>query len=169
MSSLLARLIPQLASAPSEAKAPSAERSAPASARTDLLFDEEITNERLLAVFRQAYLEVESAAEGRLCITVDGIRILVKADPKYKMIFFSAYFGLKADAPLMDKLAFANRANDRMVLARFSVLNDTTLFIDYQLSVRDGTSAAAIVHLVQRLPRVMLEAIGGLDSDKVVS
>jgi putative sensory transduction regulator len=180
MSSILSRLMPFFAApaaADSEAP-PSAAASAapseakpvrPTAAQMDFLLEEEIDDARLLALFRQAFVEVQSVAQGRLRVVGDnGVKMMVKADPECRVIFFSAWFGLKADSPMSAKLAFVNRANERFMFVRCSVTDESTLLIDYHLPYTGGLPATLVVNMVRRLPRVMAQAIAEQDIDHVV-
>lgn len=178
--SFIARLLQRAAPA-AEATAPTARagQSSPAPAPAtpalqglgpDLVLEEQLSTAHLLALYKRAFMDVQSV-EGRdrlRVATESGVRLLVGVDASRRLVFFSAYFGLKEHAALADKLAFAHRANDKLVLARYTVLDDTTLYADYQLPYEGGLPAALLVGLTRRLGSTMAQAMADLDSDQVL-
>lgn len=169
MPPLIARLLKRASASSNNSMTPAPAPALPAMAHEDFLHEEQITNAKLLALYKRAFMDVQSLAVGdRLAVMTESrVRLLVQVDAERRLIFFTAYFGLRADASLSDKLALAHRANDKLVLARYTVLDDTTLYADYQLPYEGGLPAALVVGLTRRLGQVMRQAVSEQDESGV--
>lgn len=176
MSSLLSRWLPRKAEAPAvvAAAAPADTHSPLAISPTGLvgefLCEDQIDTAKLLSLFRQAFLEVEVASDTRLRVRAEnGTRVSVAVDAKRQLIQFVIAYGLREDAPMLDKLALCNRVNDQVIFVRFSVSDPTTLCSDYNLPFDGGITTAAIMGTLRRMARITGQSIGEMDEDKLVA
>lgn len=168
------------AEAPADAAAPAAEAPAaavPAAAAavvnpglvSDFLFEDQVSTEKVLSLFRQAYFQVEVMSEHRLRLVMDfGMRLSVTVDADRKLITYSTSYSLREDAPMEAKVAFVNRVNDGVIFVRFAVHDATTLWIDYQLPFDGGVASAAVIGALRRYARIAYQSIGQYDTDRVV-
>lgn len=177
MSSLISRLFSRpdapagaAPAAAAPAAVPMAATAAPAPGLVgDFLFEEQVNAGKLLSLFRQAFLEVEVAGEERLRLRAEtGMRLSAFVDRERKLIAFCATYSLSAEAPMADKIAFANRVNDRLILVRFAISDATTLCIDYQLPFDGGVASASVLGALRRLTRIANSALSELDTDRVL-
>lgn len=127
----------------------------------EVLGEDDITVERLLSLFRQAYIPVETSASGtQLALRLEsGMRAIVTPDASRQLIVVAAIFGLKSTAPMADKLAAANRLNDQVIFLRAAVVDDTTLCLDHQMACDGGVMAAAVIGAVRRMDRIAPRAL----------
>lgn len=136
----------------------------------ELLLEDEIDNAVLLSILRQAYLKVESTQGGRLRLTTDaGFKVYLNAHMDRSLITLAAWFALKAEKPMAEKLDFVNRANNQLILFRFAVADETTLYIEYQVSTDGGVTKASLVRLLRRMSNVIGQGLGPLDTGKVLT
>jgi hypothetical protein len=77
---------------------------------------------------------------------VDGDRQFIKIDPERSIITFFVAFGLRSRVLDSDKLKFANKLNDELVLARFSVPRSDILWCEHQLLYDGGVTAFRIIN-----------------------
>lgn len=91
--------------------------------------------------------------------TDSGMHLQLPVDEPRKLIGFIATYALQTEAPLADKLAFMNRVNDRVVVVRFSLLGEDTLYVDHQLPFDGGVTAAAVIGCARRMGRITPQAI----------
>jgi len=172
MSSLLSRWLPRKAeatavSAPADTLSPMS--ITPAGLVGEFLAEEQIDTPKLLSLFKQAFLDVEVAGDTRLRVRAEnGTRVSVAVDTKRQLIQFVVAYGLREDAPMIDKLALCNRVNDQVIFVRFSVSDPTTLVSDYSLPFDGGVTAAAIMATLRRMARITGQSIGEMDEDKLV-
>lgn len=173
MPSFIQKLFGREAAGASTVPAPGAIAAAASSATADcrqhrlswrggeVIGDDEITVGRLLSLFRQVYIPVETSSDGsRLMLRLEsGMRIIVTPYASRQLIAIAAVFRLKADAPLDVKLAAANRLNDQVIFLRAAVVDGTTLCLDHQMVCDGGVLAAAVVGAVRRVDRIAPRAL----------
>jgi hypothetical protein len=124
------------------------------------LFDEQVSTESVLTLLRRAYFDVEVSEHGWLVVKDDrGLRVIVFVDRERRLLAMQMRFTLRQSATWLHKLEFANRANDRLVFARFAVPDATTLVCDHQLVFDGGLAPRAVVTALRRLMRVVSEWI----------
>lgn len=171
MHALLQRLFssPSAPAAPA-APAASAPRPVHSWADPDLIWAEQVTPEKLLSLFRQAYMEVESLPDSSLSLKVTGdCRLHVSVDAPRKLLCFSAFYELRAEADWQEKLALANRINDRVVLVRVSVTDSTTLTSDHFIRLEGVFTPRQLVEGARQFAETTRSAIQRLDVNNVVA
>lgn len=167
MTSLLSRLLPRN---DSSAKSGQVTEALLRGRVGDYLSEEEVSNERLLTLFKQAFIQVECGDGPYLRVTSEnGVRLSVSVDKERRLISLAATFGLREEAALHEKLVLCNRVNDSVIFVRLSLSSRTTLCADHQLPFDGGITAAAIVAATRRLARITVQAIQEMDTDRVVS
>lgn len=119
-----------------------------------LLQDHEITLERIESLFKAAFLRTEYDKDGDLVIRDQGINTFVKIDSQRKMITFFSLWGLKERSPEIEKLKFANRLNDNLILVRFTVARPTTLWCDYAFMYEGGITSFQLINTYKRFMSV---------------
>lgn len=133
------------------------------------LLADEVTPETLLSVFRQAYMDVETIPNGMLRVSVEGAgHVNVRVDVERKLLVFVQHYGLKAESTRSDKLELANRINDRVVLVRLTVADDTTLTSDHFMAYDGVVTPRQIIEGLRRFAHVTRAAVSRMDTEDVV-
>jgi hypothetical protein len=153
---------PQAAALGSAATAPVPWSAALARKTDELIAQDDLNLSRLLGLFRQAYMPVESSHDGhRLLLRMEsGLTLAVAADAPRRLIAMAAVFQLHPQADMADKLAAANRINDGMVVLRAAIPDPKTLYLDHHLVCDGGVMAATVIGAVRRMERFVASAIG---------
>ena len=174
MSSLLSRLLPRTSANPSTSPAtPPSPADLVASLTKgkvgDYLAEDEVANERLLTLFKQAFIPVEVVSAHHLRVTSEsGIKMHVAVDSGRKLISLVTTFGLREDAPMEQKLQLCNRINDSVIFVRLSVTDATTLCSDHALPFNGGICSASIISAVRLLARVTVQSLADMDEHRLV-
>ena len=139
-------------------------------APTQWISAKEISLDRILSVFQNAYIDAEIDEDGDLCVrTENGIKVLISVNDANALLHFVAIYGLREDASEAQKLGFVNRLNDEIILVRFSVANENTLVADYYLPYGQGVSPFHIVSVVRLVNRIIPPTFSKYDEDDVLS
>lgn len=134
--------------------------------QADYWTEEQVTPQQLLALFRQAYMPVESQPDDRLRVVLEGSgATTVAIIQDSQCIHFHSAYGFKEDATRIEKLELVNRMNDCVMMARFSVFKDDTLWADYMLPFNGGIAPAMIVATLRRINRIISGSITRMDSE----
>jgi len=129
----------------------------------EFIREEDVSAGKLLSLFKQAFFAVEARPDDCLLVTAEGgMSLHVRVDTGRKLLMFSACFELQAAAPMEGKLAFVNVANDTVIFVRFSITDETTLYVDYHLPFNGGVTPAAVIAAVRHMGRVTPQAINEL-------
>ena len=106
----------------------------------ELIPEDEVTVARLVKVLQHSYLTAEGQCESSLLVTMEnGFKLLVgilQTSPR--CLLFSASFGLRSDAPEIDKLHLVNDLNCHAFRVRFSMRDAETLVADNMLPYVNG-------------------------------
>ena len=94
--------------------------------------------------------------------------MIVTINDKNNLLRFMSVYGLKESAAEELKYVLANRINDRIILARFSVARADVLMADYYLPFEGGIPTFQIVIALRLFARVVLDAIRSCDDDSIV-
>jgi hypothetical protein len=122
---------------------------------TGLLKEAEVTAEKLQEIFTAAFLKTDRTPAGDLRVAAGPAKVMIKVSEKKKHLYFFAIYGFKDGVPLEKKLAFANKLNNELTLARFSVTEKGSLWCDYAIAYEEGITAYAIVNAVRKVARVI--------------
>jgi hypothetical protein len=121
---------------------------------SDLLSDVDITLASIEGLFKSAFFRTDHDKDGDLVVRDEGVNTFVKVNAERKTITLFSLWGLKEAAPEVDKLKFANKLNDSMVLVRFAVSNPTTLWCDYQFMYEGGIAPFQLINTYKRFVSV---------------
>jgi hypothetical protein len=172
MTSFLHKLIARPAApAPLAPATPAGPLSQRLLAHEEFIAEEDVTVERLLMLFRQAFVNVETAPGGERLVLLgeSGLRMSLAVDAGRKLLHLQAAFGLEEAPPLHAKLEAANRLNEEVVFLRAAVVDDTTLTLDHQHAFDGGVSKAAIVGLVRRMDRIAPRALSQIFGEELLT
>ncbi len=106
--------------------------------------------------------------EGHLVVKREGMKILLRLDPKKKLVIFSVVLAFKAQITRQEKLDLANRLNDHVVFARFTVTREDLLWVDYYLSFEGGILAQQLVSSFSWFHNAVTRGISLNDSEHLV-
>ena len=142
------------------------------SALVELISKEELTTEKLLDIYRRAYMDAELDTDGDIKLRVEGINVFAKVEPapRYMMRLYCG-FGLKPHATRPQILEFCNRINDKLIMVRAYYPESApmpVLFLDHYLDTEAGVTAEEIVDETRRFVKVFV-SIPPLDTDGILT
>jgi hypothetical protein len=137
----------------------------------EVISNEELTSQRLLDIFRNAYMDAQLDSDGDVRLTLDGIKILVTVDQSRKLIHLISIFGVKPGATRQQVLELCNRINDRLILIRAafpSALPSPAVMLDHYLVTEAGLTGVEIVDDVRRF-RTVISSVPPLNTDQILN
>jgi hypothetical protein len=117
---------------------------------TAVLTDREVDVEHIEQLFKAAFLRAERDKDGDLVVREDGVNTFIRVDAEKKMITFFSMWGLRTRFSEADKLRFANKLNDELILVRFVVPRPNVLWCDYQFLFEGGITPFQLVNSYKR-------------------
>jgi hypothetical protein len=132
--------------------------------------ESDVTIESIKQVFRGAYLDSEPLPDkpNVLRFTDGGVYVFITVDPEKKVVNFFSVWRIKENASPAQKLQLVNRWNDKLLLVRFSLTNDTGLWCDYQLPYEGGLKASQVLATYRIFLRVIEGAALTQDPDDLI-
>lgn len=130
---------------------------------------EDISTARLAEIFQAAFISAKVDQDGDLEVRENDITLYAKVDPDKQLISWFALWKLKEDESELKKLQMANRMNDKLIFARFSVPDATTLWCDHHQLFAGGVSAYALVQNYRLTSKVCRGAVASMDDDDLVA
>lgn len=135
----------------------------------EFIEEDAVTNAKLAEVFNAAFYTASLDEDGDLVVRTDeGFKVLITVDEKKTLIVMRAIFGLIEHAPMQGKLELANKLNDKVVFARFSVPREDVLYADYFLPYEQGVPAFLVVRSFKWFSMTVQGGIGEHDTDDLV-
>ena len=119
----------------------------------------ELTNEAqidlnwIAKILGDAYIDVDRSDPGYLRVVENSVVVAIFHDDEKQQVTFLSLWDLKMGTE-NEKLAFANRLNREIVLVRFSITRDGSLYCDQQLQVKGGISARWLILTLKRFAEV---------------
>lgn len=132
-------------------------------ASAEVLGEDEVTTANLTQIFKRAFFKTSLDKDGDLAVHTDGPRVIVTVDQDRKLLKFMAIYGIKESADQDVKYAFANKMNDDVIMARFSIPRPDVLLADYFLPFEEGIPAFQIVSALRLFARIVPGAIRACD------
>ena len=133
------------------------------------MLEEQVNTQRLLELYKQAFIEVELTDSNSLMINPTGRMVIHQyINPDRKTIVFRMGFGLNEEAPMLAKLELANRINNGVGLVRVAVQNASTLIADYELPYSQGVLSEQIIKTTLSFHLTMALALQEYDPDDLV-
>lgn len=111
----------------------------------EIIPEDEIAAPKLMALFKAAFIDCKIDEDGDVRIDDDGIKTFLRVSPKKKVITYFSIWNLKKNASELDKLRLVNKLNDELLLVRFCMPDEKTLWCDYQLRYEKGVYAFQVV------------------------
>lgn len=142
---------------------------APQAAIGEFIHEEEFNADKLLKLFRQAFMPVEPAGPNTLRVTADnGMIFGATVDAQRKHLVLRTQYRLREEADMAAKLDFVNRVNHGVIVIRFAIASPQTLVADFTLSFEDGVITRQVMSAVRLLANVVQTALRQHDRDNVV-
>ncbi|HEX8550727.1 MAG TPA: YbjN domain-containing protein [Abditibacteriaceae bacterium] len=133
-----------------------------------LLTEDAVSNESIFELFRSAFMRVELDDDGDVRVhTENGPRIWVLVDSNRHHLRFLCSYRFDSEATEYQKMEFANKLNDTVVMVRFAIDGDS-LVVDYYLSYEEGILPYHIVAGVRRMSKIVTSAIAENDVQNIV-
>ncbi|MBC7256982.1 MAG: YbjN domain-containing protein [Chloroflexi bacterium] len=132
----------------------------------ELVYPQDISKEALLAIYQTAYMDAEIDDDGDILIRED-YRHFVFPEEDGRAIHLATFFRSREGAPVEEKLAYANRVNDELVLIRASYTERGAFCFDYYIPVQGGITKQAIVLATRRYIALLRSALARDDQNVV--
>ena len=137
----------------------------------EVISNEELSGQKLLEIFKNAYMDAELDSDGDVRLTLDGIKVLITMDQSRKLIHFISIFGVKPGANRQQILELCNRINDRLILIRAaypSALPSPAVMLDHYLVTEAGITGVELVDDVRRF-RTVISSVPPLNTDGILN
>ncbi len=136
---------------------------------TAFIPEEEVTVQRIEALFKRAFYETYYDKDNDLVVKVDGSRTFIRVREKSKVIAFTVIYGFKPEATREQKLDVVNAMNDAKIFARFSMMlaDESILLTDYFLPFDDGVGEMQIISSARMLISTIRSAFEELSKDLI--
>ncbi|MDE2845951.1 MAG: YbjN domain-containing protein [Gemmatimonadota bacterium] len=130
-------------------------------ATRELISENQVTTETLVALFERAFYKVQVDSDGDVVITVDGNIVYVSVIENLNLLRYVTVFQVRESVSTESKLALVNHLNDDYILCRFSIYEQQPdlLIADYYLSFEKGITAFQIVTSLRLFARVAPDAV----------
>ncbi len=128
----------------------------------EFLREDEVSTEKLLALFRQAFIPVEVQPQGTQpyqLVQEACIKIAVRYVPEQRMVTLHAMFGLRPDASQEERLAMCLRVQQTLILVRCYTVGETGLLFEHGIVVDGGLATGSLVAAVRRLASITRDAL----------
>jgi len=137
----------------------------------EIYTEEEMTQETLLNLFRQAFLKTAFTAEGDLVVHTEGPSVLFEINDTLKTLKMMAAYRIRLDTPMEKKLALVNQMNDDVALGRFSIpaANPDFMIADCMLVYENGIAPYTIVASLRLFAKAVSFAIRTYDTEELVN
>ncbi len=151
------------------AQAPARPAPAPARPAVEMVTEANLSRDGLKAGFDAAKMTTAIDAAGNLTVAFPQVRVHVL--PAKEVVRLLASFSFAPRAAMQEKLDLANRINDGYIVVRAAVPADRAgeLSVDHYIVLGPGVSRAAIAATTRRFADVVVEAVGALDTDKLLN
>ncbi|TLM76823.1 MAG: hypothetical protein FDZ70_06080 [Actinobacteria bacterium] len=133
---------------------------------------EELNNQKLLEVYKSAYMEAEMDDDGEIKCVVDGFRLYANVMPDRPFFVLRTMFTIKPEAQRAQILELCNRLNDHMIMIRCCLPDAAphpTLYIDHFTMTEGGISGEEIVGVTRRFMKVITDGISEYDTDDIMA
>lgn len=135
----------------------------------DVIPENEVTAERLVEVFQQAFLTATIDEFGDVRVTMeDGPKVLTSPLQSVPLVHIYTAFGFRDGAEEIDKLRLLSTLNASSILAKYSMIEPDTLFVQYFLPYYGGLLPEQLVKTLRLFVNCVLHDIHKHDSADLV-
>lgn len=134
--------------------------------------EKQVTLPLLLEVFQQAQFEASIDDQGMLMVLAETalVSVDVQTADNVRLIRFTSMYKMKDAATTEQKMALANKLNDGIILARFSILeaDHQAMNVVYHLPFWGGIDAYHIVAALRLFTHVYAGAPSVIDTQHLI-
>jgi hypothetical protein len=136
----------------------------------DIIPENEVTAERLVEVFQQAFLTATITEFGNVEVTLeDGLMVLVRPLEFVSVLKIYTVFGLRNDTEEIDKLRLLNSLNAGLIATTHSMPEPDSLVVGYFLPYSGGLLPQQLVKALRLFVKCAVSGIHKHDSAGLVS
>ena len=137
----------------------------------ELISKEELTQEKLLEIYKQAFIDAHIETD-KVAIVLEGFKMfaVVEPEPRFNMRLWSG-FTCKPTATREQVLELCNRVNDSLVMIRAcypKVVTMPVVYLDYYIDTETGISPEEIIFETRQFAKVAM-GIVPLDTDGILA
>ena len=127
-----------------------------------------VTAKSISEVLNQSGIPHLQGQQGPLMIFDEhGHMVLVHVFEERGFILLTFRFELNEDTSMDEKLVFANKLNDELIMVRFCVTSETAMLCDTTLLFNSGLLTTALQEYISRFFSVIHDALA-LDEDNII-
>jgi hypothetical protein len=134
--------------------------------------EKQVTLLLLLDVFQTAQFEASINDQGRLMVLAETalVSVDVQTADNVRLIRFTSMYKMKDTATIVEKMALANKLNDGVILARFSILetDHQAMNVVYHLPFWGGIEAYHVVVALRLFSLVYAGAPAVIDTHNLI-
>lgn len=130
----------------------------------ELVYPKDISPEMLKALFESAYFDTSVDTDGDVKVKVQYSSWIIPHG-EGKRIRLMSQFRVNPTSSLPDRLAYANKVNDKLIIIRAYVKEDGRVGFDFYIPVDGGTTKHCIVAAVKKFHEMLEAAIQEDDKD----
>lgn len=130
---------------------------------------DQFNNQKILEIYKAAYIDAQMDDDGDVCATVDGIKFIARTLDDRPFFVISALFGSRPDATREQLLEFANRINYETILVRCCIpnLSPPAVYFDHYTMTAGGITGEEVIRVSQRFVKVIQDT-SSLDTDNLL-
>ena len=138
------------------------------SQKATLISKDELNNDFLLEVFRQAFMEPHLETDGAIKLTMEGIELRVTVEDR-GLLRVWANWAVTPQATRQQVLELCNRVNDGLIFIRACCpAAGLSLYLDHYIDTQAGITALEAVDEVRRF-RSVLPGIFPLNTESILA
>lgn len=137
-----------------------------------LIDKDELNNQKVLEIYKNAYMDAEMDDDGEIKCVVDGFKLYANVMEDRPFFVLRTMFTIKPEAGRMQVLELCNRLNDHMIMIRCCLPENAPnpmLYIDHFTMTEGGISGEEIVMATRRFMKVITDGIGEYDIDHIMA
>jgi len=117
-----------------------------------LIPESEFNNQKLLEVYRAAYLTAEMDDEGRVDVDVDGMKLLTDVDTGRGLFLVMRFNGVKDGGPRGELLEYCNAVNAKLNMIRCWLTTSSEFVVfDHATDIKGGITGEEIIDVSRRI------------------
>ncbi len=122
-----------------------------------LLQPSEVSRESLLWILEKAMFDVEplhDVDEDTIICTESGWNFMIRVDHDKELVTFHCPLHIRSEASLKRKLVFVNAMSKKFILANVVLLDDDTMFVEYQFLYDSGITVRFFLNCFKRFVEI---------------
>lgn len=130
-----------------------------------------LDNNKVLQVYRGAFMDADLDSDGDVRVKVDGLTVLARATSDRPFFVLTALFTVKPGASRRQVIDLCNRVNDHMIMIRCScpeAIEKPVMYVDHWTMTEGGISAEEIVAATRRFASVIFDGFEQYDTESIL-